>query len=128
MVNFFGGIMVTPCRVFGCPNHVTRSQNGYCDVHADKRTGWAKTQERKGNTTERGYGQAWRIKRVRILERDGYLCQVCKQAGKITPAHAVDHIINKANGGADSEDNLQAICKSCHKIKTQNESKIGEGG
>ena len=119
----------TPCRAIGCPHLVTsRLMRGYCDVHADKRTGWAKTQERKGNTTERGYGQAWRIKRVRILERDGYLCQVCKQAGKITPAHAVDHIINKANGGADSEDNLQAICKSCHKIKTQNESKIGEGG
>ena len=119
----------TPCRHRGCPNLVTsRLMRGYCDVHADKRTGWAKTQERKGNTTERGYGQAWRIKRVRILERDGYLCQVCKQAGKITPAHAVDHIINKANGGADSEDNLQAICKSCHKAKTQAESQCQRSG
>ena len=128
MVNFFGGIMVTPCRVFGCPNHVTRSQNGYCDVHADKRTGWAKTQERKGNTTERGYGHAWRKLRTQVLERDGYLCQACKAKGRITPATDVDHIVNKASGGTDDIDNLQALCRACHKAKTQAESQCQRSG
>ena len=110
----------TPCRAIGCPNLVTsRLMRGYCDDHADQRHGWAKTQAIKGNTTQRGYGYAWQKLRQTIFERDGYLCQVCKRAGRITPATEIDHIKNKASGGTDESDNLQAICKTCHKIKTQ---------
>ena len=113
----------TPCRHRGCPNLVTsRLMRGYCDDHANERTGWAKTQRAKGNTTERGYGHAWRKLRAQVLERDGYLCQACKAKGRITPATEVDHIINKASGGTDDIDNLQALCKPCHKAKTQTES------
>ena len=120
--------MVTPCRAYGCPNVVrSRLQKGYCDEHADKRTGWAKTQERKGNTTERGYGHAWRKLRAQVLERDGYLCQACKAKGRITPATDVDHIVNKASGGTDDIDNLQALCRACHKAKTQAESSDAQG-
>ena len=39
------------------------------------------------------------------------------------PAVAVDHIVPKAEGGTDADENLQAICKACHKLKTENESK-----
>ena len=119
----------TPCRQTGCPNLVTsRLQKGYCDDHADKRYGWQKTQQTKGNTTERGYGHAWRKRRARILERDGYLCQACKAKGRITPATDVDHIVNKASGGTDDDNNLQSLCKLCHKAKTQAESQAGAGG
>lgn len=122
-------IMATPCRMHKCKNLVTkRSMLGYCDEHADQRHGWAKTQAVKGNTTQRGYGYAWRQIRKQVLERDCYLCQVCKAAGRLTEATAVDHIINKAHGGTDSKDNLQAICKSCHDKKTQMESQKGRGG
>lgn len=38
------------------------------------------------------------------------------------PAVAVDHIVPKAEGGTDEDENLQAICKRCHKLKTEAES------
>ena len=74
-------------------------------------------QHRK-STTERGYGSQWRKLRASILKRDGYLCQVCKAKGKLTQANEVDHIKEKAHGGTDSPNNLQAICTPCHRNKT----------
>jgi len=46
---------------------------------------------------ERGYGAAWVKLRIRIMERDHGLCQVCRKAGRVTVAYAVDHIASKAN-------------------------------
>jgi 5-methylcytosine-specific restriction protein A len=87
--------------------------------------GWAETSTK--STTERGYGWAWQRLRERILERDCGLCQPCKAHGRLTVAHAVDHIVSKANGGTDAERNLQAICETCHKAKTAAE-RAGGGG
>ena len=80
--------------------------------------GWNHTESRH----KRGYGTAWYKLRARILRRDDNLCQPCKQAGLYREAKQVDHIINKAQGGTDEEHNLQSICISCHKYKTQQES------
>ena len=118
----------TPCRASGCKNLVNRKDKGYCETHAHMRYGWAKVQARQGSSSQRGYGSAWRKLRTAIMERDGYLCQVCLKADRLTPAHAVDHIINKASGGTDDPSNLQAICHACHRTKTQNESRRGGGG
>ena len=38
------------------------------------------------------------------------------------PAQDVDHIVNVANGGSNSLDNLQALCDWHHKRKTQQEA------
>ena len=70
----------------------------------------------------RGYGAAWTRLRLVILARDMHLCQTCRANGRLTNAIAVDHIIAKANGGADDEDNLQSICGSCHKAKSLQEA------
>lgn len=70
---------------------------------------------------ERGYGSAWVKLREVILRRDGYLCQACKAKGRPTPATDVDHITPKAQGGTDAQDNLQALCRPCHKDKTAQE-------
>ncbi|AOT26252.1 HNH endonuclease [Vibrio anguillarum] len=110
------------CRLKSC-NALTRNKNGYCDSHAEHATGWVRTQAKKGSSSQRGYGYAWRIKRARILERDSFLCQVCLSNGIITAARDVDHIINKANGGTDDDANLQSICSPCHKEKTAKESR-----
>ena len=120
----------TPCRAHCCPNLVSsRTMKGYCDSHAHLRAndGW-QAWHRGQNTTERGYGQAWRKLRQQVMERDGYLCQVCKQQGRLTEATAVDHIKNKASGGTDDLDNLQAICQVCHRAKTQAESQCQRSG
>lgn len=104
----------------------TRNSNGYCDEHQDKAVAWVRPNSK--TTKQRGYAGAWRKKRAAVLSRDNGLCQVCKSKGIYTPATEVDHIKNKADGGDDSIDNLQAICKDCHKIKTHSESVRGRGG
>ncbi|WP_340619110.1 HNH endonuclease, partial [Xenorhabdus entomophaga] len=57
----------------------------------------------------------------RILRRDKYLCQECLRSGRVVEAKTVDHIIPKAHGGADADNNLSSICHSCHKRKTATE-------
>lgn len=52
------------------------------------------------------------------MRRDKWLCQVCLSHGRPTQATEVDHIRPKSHGGTDDADNLQAICRQCHKAKT----------
>ncbi|WP_352338263.1 HNH endonuclease [Psychrobacter sp. 16-MNA-CIBAN-0192] len=110
----------TPCRSHRCPNLVkSRLMKGYCDDHSDQRGSWGN--RRKGSTTERGYGHAWRKLREEVLRRDGYLCVSCSKSGRHVPATDVDHILNKASGGSDELSNLQSLCSKCHRTKTANE-------
>lgn len=111
----------TPCRQYRCPNIVKRKDKGYCDEHADQRSGWNRRQYKLGNSDQRGYGHAWRKLRKTILHRDGYLCVSCKRSDRYVPATDVDHIINKAKGGSDDPSNLQSLCRKCHMTKTANE-------
>ncbi len=85
------------------------------------------TQPKKNWGNSRG-GRQWRRKRQQIFKRDNYTCQVCKRIG--IPEQGkdnsleLDHIINIASGGDESDNNLQTICHTCHKIKTQKESRL----
>lgn len=107
---------MTPCRAINCPNLVTRKDKGYCDKHKHLRA-WVQSK----TASERGYGTAWRKVRLVALERDNYLCQACLKQGIYTQATDVDHIKPKALGGTDELDNLQSLCRVCHKIKTKRE-------
>ena len=78
--------------------------------------------DKRGNRHQRGYGYTWEKTRKQILVRDDHLCQVCLNQGKLTPGNEVDHIIPKAKGGTDDQDNLQTICTDCHKQKTIKET------
>jgi len=73
-------------------------------------------------TTERGYDYAWKKLRKIILQRDSYLCKECYRNKKLKPATDVDHIVPKSLGGTNDENNLQSLCKECHKLKTVMES------
>lgn len=108
------------CRQHTCAA-TTTARNGYCEAHQALASGWM--DERRGSSTERGYGGRWRKLRDRIMRRDKALCQPCMGKGRVMPAVAVDHIVPKAEGGTDADENLQAICEPCHKLKTENESK-----
>lgn len=111
-----------PCRVPGCANKTTHA-NGYCDDHQDRHQPWTKKQS---NQSGRG-GRPWRRLRQQIMMRDQGLCQACLRKGVVTPAQEVDHIKPIAEGGRDIESNLEAICKPCHKVKTQAESQRAKG-
>lgn len=116
--------MSRPCHEWACPNLVkSRSQKGYCDEHAGKRSGWTRRVDRSGSTTDRGYGYAWQKLRKRILQRDNYLCVKCGEQDRLTEAKEVDHIKAKAHGGTDEEHNLQSLCAPCHREKTAKEGK-----
>ena len=106
-----------------CPKHPSILLHGKepCPKCQATRThNWGDDKYR-GNRHERGYGTAWEKLRDYILLRDKYLCQPCLKNDRITPAQEVDHIIAKANGGTDDEQNLQGICKACHRAKTYQE-------
>ena len=59
---------------------------------------------------------AWEKKRLEILERDNYECQVCKEEGGFTPATTVHHILHLENRPdlAFDNDNLLSVCAACH--------------
>ena len=116
------------CRKPACPQ-TTIHRSGLCEKHQKTDNGWQQWQKRKGNTTQRGYGADWRKIRRRILERDHHLCQEHLKQGVITPGNHVDHIVPKAQGGDNSDANLQTLCATCHYRKTGTERSVkGEGG
>lgn len=55
----------------------------------------------------------WPTIRLWILERDSYLCQICK----LRSATDVDHIWPRRLGGEDHVSNLRAACGMCNKTK-----------
>jgi len=59
----------------------------------------------------------WQKRRLRVLIRDGYKCQVRLATGPLClqPAGEVDHIVP---GDNHDPANLRAICRSCHGRKT----------
>lgn len=111
-----------PCRHTGCGALVTDG-SGRCQKHKVAPGSFA--DKSRGSRHERGYGTAWNKIRVVILKRDSGLCQPCLAAGRVTVATQVDHIIPRAQGGTDTEDNLRSICKACHQAKTDREKNVG---
>jgi 5-methylcytosine-specific restriction enzyme A len=67
---------------------------------------------RRGSSSQRGYGAAWRKLRAHILERDRHTCQVCGER-----ATQVDHIVPRSKGGTDNPANLRASCGWCNRSK-----------
>lgn len=77
---------------------------------------------RTTSASERGYDWNWQKLRERVLTRDCGICQPCKRAGRTSLANICDHIIPKFEGGQDVDENAEAICRDCHKVKTAAES------
>ena len=51
------------------------------------------------------------------------LCAVCQRA----PSVELDHIVPLSLGGSDDGDNLQGLCKACHREKTARERAARDG-
>jgi len=104
----------TPCTYPMCGSLV-RDGTGRClrHRHAERRAADAQ----RGTSHDRGYGATWRKLRAIHLRAEP-LCRHCQVRGLTVPATDVDHITSKAKGGADTSDNLQSLCHSCHSTKT----------
>jgi 5-methylcytosine-specific restriction endonuclease McrA len=65
------------------------------------------------NESHRELGtQRWKDQRIRVLKRDGYICQYC--GGDATQ---VDHVISRKLGGTHDLENLVACCAPCNSAK-----------
>lgn len=98
--------LLRACRYPGCPKTIRSGR--FCDAHQS-----AAPVER-GNTTVRRYGWDWQKLRKRFLMSH----PVCGSPGCGRAATDVDHIVPRASGGSDDDDNLQALCHECHSRKT----------
>ncbi|PBC38485.1 HNH endonuclease [Rhodococcus sp. ACS1] len=63
----------------------------------------------------------FRANRPKVLARDGNRCQIAGSGCEGT-ATEVDHKRNFKSGGSHDLANLQAVCATCHRKKTQAES------
>ena len=100
-----------PCRYGGCPK-LTDYKSGYCEDHR-------KMMERHYEHFARGYDQHERYGNAWKKIRDCYihkhpLCEVCQQHGKYVMAELVHHKKPISVGGTNDENNLMALCISCH--------------
>lgn len=58
-------------------------------------------------------GRAWRQRRRKVLERDGYRCRGCGRAGPLQ----IHHRTALEDGGSEEPDNLVALCRDCHQLE-----------
>lgn len=91
-----------------------------CDAH--KLKAWTKY----SSAPERRRGRALQRDRAALFSREP-LCRECSKHGRLAAAVIRDHIVNLAEGGTDTDDNVQPLCQSCSDIKTQAESRRGRG-
>ena len=108
----------SPCTSPGC-GALVRDGSGRCAQHP--RDG-SFADGKRGTRHERGYDYEWVKATQRVRRRDKGLCQSCKRAGRVRLGVAVDHIVGKAAGGTNDDENLETICKACHDLKTGSEA------
>ena len=105
-----------PCLEPYCPVLV---RTGRCTTHS--RPAWASAQP-----VPRIRGARLQAMRERLFQHHP-LCHVC--LAKTPPCFSAsairDHVVPLAEGGLDDETNEQALCVTCHQVKTQQEAQRG---
>lgn len=67
--------------------------------------------ERRGSSSERGYGGSWQKIRDWKL-RESPLCEACMREGRPNPAQVVHH--KDENQRNNAPENLESMCRDCH--------------
>mgnify|MGYP003593222929 CR=1 FL=1 len=105
-----------PCAYPGCGRLAVRNLCGgneqYCAEHQKVMDKQYNQYERDPASNKR-YGRSWKRIRDRFI-RAHPLCEECKKQGKLMPADEVHHVLPLSRGGTNAEDNLMALCHSCH--------------
>lgn len=64
--------------------------------------------------------------RRRILNRDAHTCTNCGHYDPTSATLEIDHINNQRGPNYGQDNNLQTLCRQCHRAKTQTETKRGK--
>ncbi|WP_043737687.1 HNH endonuclease [Nocardia asiatica] len=99
------------CPKPGCENRITNT--AYCAEHTTY--GWSTDSRKRTSSPEH------RAQRLRILERDGYRCQLRYPNRCVGTATQMDHKTPVYRGGSDDDSNMQAACRPCHAKKSSDE-------
>ncbi len=111
-----------PCAYPGCGVLVDRKQV-YCAKH--KREKNAAVNANRESTDKFYNTQRWKKLRAFFRKRHP-LCEECLKEGRLNPSIIVDHIKPIKEGGSPlAWDNLQALCWSCHSMKTLRDRRGG---
>ena len=113
--------MKLPRQCLDC-GAITQAGKSRCAVHhRAKRKVWDRgaVLNRK-RRMQNGDGAAARL-RAQVNREGGGYCTICNDLYP-APMLNVDHIIRMANGGSDTDDNLQILCKYHHNIKNRLEN------
>lgn len=71
------------------------------------------------NSNFGGFASKWEILRFKLLKKDDFTCRYCGASplkDKEVNLH-IDHILPKAKGGENIEDNLVTSCSNCNQGK-----------
>lgn len=109
-----------PCLTTRCPRLV---RSGHCEDHGGERQAW---QRSAAPAVKRIRGRALQVIRARVFAREPW-CRLCRALGLFTSATIVDHILNLADGGQETDENRQPLCQACSDAKTQEEARRGRG-
>jgi 5-methylcytosine-specific restriction protein A len=110
-----------PCGKPGCPE---LTDGRYCSDHIALETQQRREYNQwRGTAASRGYDARCQRVRIQALKRDKYLCLHCLTAGRVTSAVDVDHIIPLPTGPRLDLNNLQSLCRPCHRKKTEEDQR-----
>lgn len=95
---------------FVCGRKLRKRQSFVCSPECNKQLNWMLSIFK------------WYVIRRMVLVRDKLICQMCGRKLSIDEAE-VDHIIPISRGGHPFRlENLQTLCKECHRLKTEREN------
>lgn len=104
-----------PCAFGSCPK---LTYERYCPEHKKLMNAQYDARLRDRGASEFYHSREWRKLRQSFLTEHPF-CEECRRNGRLTKATVVDHIIPIKQGGpALDENNLQALCASCHGSKS----------
>ena len=110
-----------PCAYPGCPELTITSHDKYCSKHQKLYVQEYDKYYRDKNAHEFYVSKQWKNKRLNYLIEHPF-CEQCQKEGRLVKAQMVDHIVPIKQGGSLLDDNnLQALCNSCHSRKSVNE-------
>jgi 5-methylcytosine-specific restriction enzyme A len=108
--------MMRVCLTRGCPNKIPILPGRKTPSRCSACRGRSWTRPPPANAY--AYGSGWQVIRKRVLERDGYRCQLQYADICVGRASQVDHIVQPEAGGTNALENLRAVCRRCHARRT----------